>query len=405
MKYLRKKVLLSGALAVSSLALFGGAAALAGPVPVTGGGSTWSLATGVPNLQYQGAAYGLGRYVAVSQNTLNGSDCVIYSTDGGQSWTQASGVPCATWSSVTFGNGVFVAVGTEATMYSVDGAHWTEVNTGAVVTGLPTARWLGVTYGNSKFLAVDAHGKTISSTDGITWTSAGDLPTYFDGVQNISIGADSIAFGNGTWVTVGYHGAAVSTDDGTTWTQSALAVNQWLGVAYGNGVFVASCNTYSGCKYSYSNDGGITWHDTTGATSSFGYFVTYGGGVFQTTGNTSTDGITWTDNNVLCNQIAYAGAYGSNQFVLLGTNMMATQGVGLYSSSTAGAGVTASCAGPGSGGSSLVASSSQVANSGLSTTGLAATGTNFLPVSGIALTLVGVGGLFLVVAPKRRRRA
>ena len=92
-----------------------------------------------------------------------------------------------------------------------------------------------------------------------------------------------IAYGNGVFVAVGYNGTiARSTDGGATW--GSLISNPFgssiiASIAYGNGVFVAG--TADG-KIARSLDGGATWGSL--ISSPFGgsylYSIAYGNGVF-----------------------------------------------------------------------------------------------------------------------------
>lgn len=75
------------------------------------------------------------------------------------------------------------------------------------------------------------------------------------------------------------------------------ADNDWEGVAYGNGLFVAVSSTGSGNRVMTSADG-ISWTPRTSASDSDWQAVTYGNNLFVAVGTnavmTSTDGITWT---------------------------------------------------------------------------------------------------------------
>ncbi len=75
------------------------------------------------------------------------------------------------------------------------------------------------------------------------------------------------------------------------------ADNDWEGVAYGNGLFVAVSSTGSGNRVMTSADG-ITWTPRTSASDSNWQAITYGNNLFVAVGTnavmTSADGITWT---------------------------------------------------------------------------------------------------------------
>ena len=74
------------------------------------------------------------------------------------------------------------------------------------------------------------------------------------------------------------HTASAST--GITWTsRTPAADNQWSGVTYGNGTFVAVAASGTGNRVMTSPDG-ITWTSRTSAADNLWYGVTYGNGTF-----------------------------------------------------------------------------------------------------------------------------
>jgi hypothetical protein len=136
---------------------------------------------------------------------------------------------------VPYGNGTFVAVGWTmyspgTTLTSADGITWTSRTSGS---NFPL---YGVTYGNGTFIAVGlgvpiSGGTILTSADGITWT----LRT--SGTSNSLYG---VTYGNGTFIAVGYYGTILTSTDGITWTARTSGSNFTLyGVTYGNGTFIA----------------------------------------------------------------------------------------------------------------------------------------------------------------------
>jgi hypothetical protein len=72
----------------------------------------------------------------------------------------------------------------------------------------------------------------------------------------------------------------MTSPDGITWTsRSAAADNGWLGVTYGNGLFVAVSYTGTGNRVMTSPDG-ITWTSRNSAVGNNWISVTYGNGLF-----------------------------------------------------------------------------------------------------------------------------
>jgi hypothetical protein len=112
-----------------------------------------------------------------------------------------------------------------------------------------------------------------------------------------------VAFGNGVFVAVSKTGTGnrvMTSPDGITWTSRTSAADySWRSITYGLGKFVAVADVTN--RAMYSTDNGVTW--TLSGASSSGAFnaVTFGNGKFVAVGPSgaymySTDGITWTQN-------------------------------------------------------------------------------------------------------------
>jgi len=149
---------------------------------------------------------------------------------------------------VTNGNGIYVAVtnnGQSPVLYSADGISWYTTNT----TGTVVAPWCAVVYGNSLFVALASDGTSMTSSDGVNWSSVTYGYPFWSG----------IAYGNGLFVAVTnrYMPASWYSTDGTTWSYGNLSTDKWSTISYGNGVFIALTN-WGTVPYAYSYDG-ITW--------------------------------------------------------------------------------------------------------------------------------------------------
>jgi len=158
---------------------------------------------------------------------------------------------------------------------------------------------------------------------------------YLNYATNVTTSTDT-AFTctvDGRFIMVGDYNQAYSTN-GTSWTPVLvpLAIEYWYGVAYGNGVIVASGTGADGNRYmAYSKDNGFTWTPVAFTPSDPAYTwygVAFGNGNFVTVGNFiqgySTDnGITW--NNVVSplSGYWYGVAYGNGVFVMVGTDVQA----------------------------------------------------------------------------------
>ena len=107
---------------------------------------------------------------------------------------------------------------------------------------------------------------------------------------------------------------------GTLWTSRTSATdNNWRGVTYGNGLFVAVSDSGVGDRVMTSPDG-INWTSRTPAADSTWRGVGYGNGLFVALGlsgtiMTSPDGITWTSRTSPTTNNWEPIAYGNGTFV------------------------------------------------------------------------------------------
>ena len=140
-----------------------------------------------------------------------------------------------------------------------------------------------------------------------------------------------LAYGNGVYVAVATSGTSKPEGDsrimrstnGITWTpvvSSASGGASWRSIAYGNGKFVAVATTGTN-RSMYSADG-LTWTPSTPPSQTWNS-ITYGNNLFVAvadsgTGNrvmTSPDGITWTSRNSAANIGWGSVTYGNGLFV------------------------------------------------------------------------------------------
>jgi surface protein len=279
-------------------------------------GTTWTNVEYPVGDGWYSAAYGNGKFVAISFN--GGLNRVMYSSDG-LTWAHTT-VPVANnWSSVTYGNGLFVAVASSGTgnrvMTSPDGITWTSRTSAA------DNSWQSVTFGNGVFVAVAQDGtgnRVMTSTNGTTWTIR---TSAADNLWR------SVTYGNNMFVATAGSGTGnrvMTSSNGTTWTiRTSAADNDWRSVTFGNGLFVAVSNT--GNQRVMTSTNGTNWTLRDAASTDFWRSVTYGDGTFVAVGGdnstittnvmTSTNGIDWvsrtTGNSVAWNSICY----GDNKFL------------------------------------------------------------------------------------------
>jgi LPXTG-motif cell wall-anchored protein len=239
---------------------------------------TWTKTLAAEANIWKDIAFGNGVYVAVSSN---GNTRVMRTTDptctpvapATSCWIGVDVGTDVNWQSVTFGEGLFVAVGEgnndSLAMTSLDGITWTR----RVTNPNHQRLWSSVEYANGNFVAVafrnnnSANTDVMTSPDGITWTLR-TTPEFTDCTPLSTARCNQfwgLAYGNGAWVAVGWvnsNGASFnvmrSTDNGATWTYVTVpSAQSWRDVTFSGSEFIAVSRD-SGPKMMTSTDG-ITW--------------------------------------------------------------------------------------------------------------------------------------------------
>ena len=173
--------------------------------------------------------------------------------------------------------------------------HWTRRN-----SDVQTNTLKAVEFGNGLFVAV---GDTIlTSPDGSFWMPAKEATTNLTGV----------AWGSNRYVAVGLRKTILISSDGSHWTKQYSGDPDWdvmdfLGVGFGNGLFIAVGSTPTGrsglaglMRTSSSSESGWVSPPVPPDVTSRRYLdsVAYGNGVFRVVGNNlegmSSNGIDWT---------------------------------------------------------------------------------------------------------------
>jgi len=255
-----------------------------------------SLNSTGPIGKWTSIAYGNDTYVAVQTAT----NVLAQSTDG-LTWTTSAAPATSTGAIVAFGNGVFVATfqkqgspygfASAPIWTSTNGINWTARSAGAIGT---SHVWMAVTYTNGKFILASNYSETVTSLDGVTWTSAA-APTGISPYVMVGDGTGRVvmAGGNGT--------VNLSTNTGSTWANVVGVATNVYWMAYGGspGAFVTSTTvgTMAGVYVSATGAGGTWAHAATtqpgsyaGVAASATRFV-----MISTTGTiiTSPDGSNW----------------------------------------------------------------------------------------------------------------
>jgi hypothetical protein len=274
-----------------------------GVILTSSDGASWTSGTvGTDADNLQGVAYGGGVFIAAGyrRDTL---DTIIFSSTDGREWTSLDTGLHYAIQDVTYGNGTFVAVGFGLTqpiaiLTSSDGAIW--LSGGTEIQG--SIR--GVTYGNGIFVAVGgqsfmdsaadrsaqyppANGVTISSPDGLIWTSSRLL------YSNV---LEKVAHGGGTFVAIGNDingvGAIFTSTDGIRWAKVETGLSNSIlmtGVTYGDNIFVVTGRDGSGSVILSSPDG-TTWESISGPAVRIDR-IAYGNGAFVGVGYDSSLGL------------------------------------------------------------------------------------------------------------------
>jgi hypothetical protein len=231
---------------------------------------TWTLRTPPNAANYTDIAYANGRFVVVGTTVVGVTQPVAYSDDG-ITWTLPSTPFTATRTGIAYGDGKWVAVGSQAVSISTDnGVTWTST-TG--ISALALAQ--GVSFGNGIFSAVGING-VVTSPDGVTWTTVS--------IPSIAIPLD-IVFGNQKFVALDVNGQVFTSPDAVTWTRTRLSDGDtWRSITFGDGFFVAFADTSGGDNVMYSIDA-TNWIRTTGVPNYAWQGSTYGDGKFVAVGD------------------------------------------------------------------------------------------------------------------------
>jgi hypothetical protein len=210
------------------------------------------------------------KFVAIAAAGTNNANLLLTDADT-DTWNAGTALPNTSFAALTYGNGVFVAVGggggSGSAATSTDGISWVSRTTPTLGAGTLT----GVTYGAGYYVAINGGGdEAFRSTNGIVWTSAGNLPA--------AAIWSSVAYGNGRFVAIANSSneVAISYDSGATWivSPSMLPSNElWVTVKYGQGLFVAVAEGTDICATSQD---GITWTKQTLSASTVWHALAFG---------------------------------------------------------------------------------------------------------------------------------
>jgi hypothetical protein len=258
--------------------------------------------------------YGGGIFVAAGSGQLTApASSVIVSSSDGQVWTLRYLNTTNSLHSVAFGSNTFVAVGfdprsqTGFNATSSDGTVWS-------ASSAPLAVFSSVAFGEGLF-AGGGRFQMLFSTNGMFWTHQGPVDEW-----NFT----AVGFGNGICVALqGHYTSGIFSSNLVTWYGTAAA--SATGVAYGNGLFVASDNL----GHIRTSTNGAYWLDQvvdagynfTSVAFGLNTFVVVGSATNRGEGAifTSADGFGWRKRTTAASPLLGA-AYGNGRFIAVGNN-------------------------------------------------------------------------------------
>ena len=231
---------------------------------------TWTSRTPPNTPNYTDIAYANGRFIAVGGTTGSGPYPVAYSDDG-ITWSLPATPFSTSRQGISYGNGLWIAVASNVVSISSDnGLNWT------TTTPVPELVVIfGLSFGNGIFCATGASGNIATTANGTTWSTV-SIP--------LSGTIVDIVFGNQTFVALDSEGRIFTSTDTLTWTQQRDSDGDtWRTITFGNGRFVAFAGTSGGDNVIYSINGtqwirlnDIPDYNWRGSTFGDGLFVAVG---------------------------------------------------------------------------------------------------------------------------------
>jgi hypothetical protein len=222
-----------------------------GTVLTSADGATWSQLTTGATADFNKLAYGNNRYVAVGFNGIHHSANLT-------TWAAVAGTTFDRWTEVGFGGGRFLAANSATTLgvrTSTDGVTW------SAATTIPGAggNTNGLIYANNLWvLTMAGFGSTPSkiytSADGTGWVQrAADL-------LPVGTGIFSLAYGAGRFVILTGNQRSLTSTDGITWTSNPLpSTPTFTRVRFVGSQFYATASTYG--APSYASTDGVNWSE------------------------------------------------------------------------------------------------------------------------------------------------
>ena len=248
-------------------------------------GFTW-MSNSMNSYTWTGVVYGptYGYIACTSSNMF-----LLKSTDG-RTWVPYNNVSPVTCSAIAYGNGYYVVVpnGSNASYLSYTTNPTVSTNWLSFWLG-SSGKWYNIAYSKKqhKFVVVGASGKYVSFDDEFTSDSR-----HTGQLTGVSADCHSVCYSEklNLWIIAcNNHAYCYVSTDGDTFYQHALPYSDyWHRVVWGGDRFIMTCNI--DYKAAYSLDG-ISWYpfqvsQSSSYTSWLG--LAYGNGVFVLSGNSNT---------------------------------------------------------------------------------------------------------------------
>ncbi len=259
------------------------AAGSKGVIPISSDGTNWLVQNVGATNELNGLAFANGLYVAV------GSHGALFTSEDGLTWSNQfkAPLPPNDLYSVCYGGGQFLAVGQNSTILtSPDGTNWSRQLTGS------NTNLVSVCYGNGCYISTGMSFEIVvlRSTNGSNWVPANPSILLLR----------SMVFAEGHFTGVGGNspaapGGYIATSvDGITWTtRNSGFYDNFGGVAYGNGCFVAVDSTAGGFSQpaaarNMSSEDSVHWTSRPDPATNALQSVAYGNGSFVAVGKRGT---------------------------------------------------------------------------------------------------------------------
>lgn len=314
------------------------ACAAGGAIVTSSDGLNWHLQNSGTTQYPNESVYINGRFFV----TCNGG--IVLSSTNATNWvSQTIGGSTYQFFSLTYGDGKYVmaainAPGGNTYYYIYTSTTGTNGWTSSSISGEAGYNYNFIGYLNNKFYTFLSDAHIYTSPDASTWTRLTSAPITSAGYQMFGG-----IYTNSTYYFFGYdsqtYGAIFTSADGSTFSEAPKAFSdQILDLVYGNGVFVACCESSIN-----SSTNGTNWSTAAGSY----YGVAYNGTNYVAVGaaGNSSDGyiavssdyVNWTNVTPAWTPNYSAVAYGNGRFVAVGyamsgytNSVVATSGDGIH---------------------------------------------------------------------------